>query len=984
MSRVIAVRSLLALGVALTIGFAISCPAGRADPVDPIELANGYLEQGHDALSVNNIDIAASAFSLALQAFRVSNDRRGEAQALRGLGIALVASGHVEDGILRFEESLEIARIIDDCGLEACCYIELGHAYMQLDDPTTALHYFEAAQQGVVASSDREAEAEILRGMGVALSASGRAADAILRFEECLVIARSIDDRKFEARCCMDLAYVLQSVSRCAQALDYAEQAETLYRISGDQHGETWALLLCSNCHLDLAQYDHALDHGTSALGRFRELGDARGEAEALVCLSSAHEILGEFQQAIDYCMQALSIFREVDQSNDVASALMRLGAYYQQVGETGLAEEAWQQSLDLARTLDSSWLLGNALLSVGQSLVAQGDTELAIAKLEEALYVFRAIGDRGGEANCLAPLTDCHMQLGEHERVLEYAEEIIAIGREIGNKRIECNGLMILGDTKRQLEFLEDAVESLEQSLGIAREIEARVMQYGIHWQLARCYRGLGLLDDAKTHCELAIAGVEAVSGDLQAEELRQSYLGSVRQLYVEYLRLMLEMGSLERSYMGDTLLVAERCRARTFLDLVAAGPVGTVDNIAEEGIRTGAVDASVIESDLAEVIAGLRTGTAALEYFVTEEITYVWLVRDGVVGEIIQIEIARSDLLKQVLGLRSAIETSSTGLSGAPDESTLATSRGLHELLIAPIADQLEGIEHLVIVPSGPLYYLPFCALLDCPNCEGAELLGGAYLIERFSLSYAPSLTMLKYAWASADTASTDHLFLGVADPASCDPNLPRLPDAQEEAAKVAELFDPSEVYVGDTATEGVVASRAGAAEHLLLSTHGAFNPFNPMFSYLLLAPTDGSDGRLHTHEVFSLDLRTDLVTLSACETLLPALEETEAQVRAVRGMREEEDVEIDEDLMETLTAGDEIVGLTRAFLYAGTPSVLSSLWRVVSETTEPLMVAFYRYLLQGVGKAQALRQAQLDVMASYPHPRYWAAFELVGDWR
>lgn len=82
--------------------------------------------------------------------------------------------------------------------------------------------------------------------------------------------------------------------------------------------------------------------------------------------------------------------------------------------------------------------------------------------------------------------------------------------------------------------------------------------------------------------------------------------------------------------------------------------------------------------------------------------------------------------------------------------------------------------------------------------------------------------------------------------------------------------------------------------------------------------------------------------------------------------------------------LTAGDEIVGLTRALLYAGTPSVVSTLWRVVFQTPEPLMVAFYGYLQQGFDKAQALRQAQLDVMEMHPHPRHWAAFELMGDWR
>jgi CHAT domain-containing protein len=227
-------------------------------------------------------------------------------------------------------------------------------------------------------------------------------------------------------------------------------------------------------------------------------------------------------------------------------------------------------------------------------------------------------------------------------------------------------------------------------------------------------------------------------------------------------------------------------------------------------------------------------------------------------------------------------------------------------------------------------------------------------------------------------------DPLFLAVADPASGDPGFHRLPAAQSEARVVARLFDPSELYVDTAATEDVIYTRVGSADHLLLSTHGSFNPHNPMFSYLLLSPSDDSDGRLYTYEVFGLDLHTDLVTLSACETLLPALKDAEDQVRAIRGAPEDEGIVLNEELLASLTAGDEIVGLTRAFLAAGTPSVLSSLWQVTSLPTQTLMMAFYGYLSAGLSKAEALRQAQLDVMASYPHPRYWAAFNLVGDWR
>jgi CHAT domain-containing protein len=108
------------------------------------------------------------------------------------------------------------------------------------------------------------------------------------------------------------------------------------------------------------------------------------------------------------------------------------------------------------------------------------------------------------------------------------------------------------------------------------------------------------------------------------------------------------------------------------------------------------------------------------------------------------------------------------------------------------------------------------------------------------------------------------------------------------------------------------------------------------------------------LEVHEVYGLDLKeADLVALSACETQLGRL-----------------------------TGGDELVGLQRAFIYAGTPSLVGTLWSVDDEATAELMLRFYHHLQDGVGKAAALRQAQLETMAEHPHPYFWAAFGLVGD--
>jgi CHAT domain-containing protein len=117
------------------------------------------------------------------------------------------------------------------------------------------------------------------------------------------------------------------------------------------------------------------------------------------------------------------------------------------------------------------------------------------------------------------------------------------------------------------------------------------------------------------------------------------------------------------------------------------------------------------------------------------------------------------------------------------------------------------------------------------------------------------------------------------------------------------------------------------------------------------VLLVPGGGEDGRLEVREVFGLDLHAKLVVLSACETGLGKL-----------------------------SRGDEVVGLQRAFLYAGTPAVVTTLWKVDDKATYDLIRAFYAKL-ESAGPVEALRQAQLETMTTYPHPYQWAAFNLTG---
>lgn len=132
---------------------------------------------------------------------------------------------------------------------------------------------------------------------------------------------------------------------------------------------------------------------------------------------------------------------------------------------------------------------------------------------------------------------------------------------------------------------------------------------------------------------------------------------------------------------------------------------------------------------------------------------------------------------------------------------------------------------------------------------------------------------------------------------------------------------------------------------------ATHGELNESEPLSSAVLLVPGGGEDGRLEVREVFGLDLRARLVVLSACETGLGKL-----------------------------SRGDELVGLQRAFLYAGTPAVVTTLWKVDDRASYELVRAFYDRL-DGAGPVAALRQAQIEALRAFPHPFAWAAFGLTG---
>ncbi len=296
--------------------------------------------------------------------------------------------------------------------------------------------------------------------------------------------------------------------------------------------------------------------------------------------------------------------------------------------------------------------------------------------------------------------------------------------------------------------------------------------------------------------------------------------------------------------------------------------------------------------------------------------------------------------DLLPKVERYIKAIQTPAPG----PDPAELRQANdALYELLLKPVAADIRSRKHLIIIPGGPLVQAPMHLLRDP---------AGKALIEEHSVSYVPSFGVLRYALARNRRVGGEVTV--VANPALAGPAA-SLKFAEMEAAAVREVFPKANVLLGAQATETAVKRALTTADVLHFACHGLLDADYPMKSALALAPDEQNNGMLTASEICSYPVKAGLVVLSSCES-------------GSGGM----------------SAGwIELVGMSRAWLLAGAPSVVVSLWKLDDKATSELMAEFYKNL-KTMSRAEAMQQAQLVMMKRYENPYYWGAFVLYGDYR
>ena len=335
-----------------------------------------------------------------------------------------------------------------------------------------------------------------------------------------------------------------------------------------------------------------------------------------------------------------------------------------------------------------------------------------------------------------------------------------------------------------------------------------------------------------------------------------------------------------------------------------------------------------SVTTPATAEIQSKIKDDETLLEYYSAGKEWYVFILTSKTI--VVQ-KLPVADLEKNIDALRENITT-----RNLPEFNQY--SRTLYRQIFT-LADPAIKTKKLIIVPHGSLHYLPFAALSD----------GKEYLIDRFSIRMLPSASVLSFLKERAKQEGSGALIFG--NPKLNDPKYD-LKFAQDEALAIGRIIPESKVLLRREASKTNLQNFGSRYTVIHLAVHGVFDLDKPLNSALLLAADRNNDGLLRAGDLYNLSLNADLVTLSACETALGKV-----------------------------ATGDDVVGFTRGFLYAGARSLVSSLWQVDDEATRDLMVSFYINLPK-MSKEEALRQAQLKTKKQYPHPYYWAAFLLTGS--
>ncbi len=877
---------------ALVTGLAKEKPysAEHADALLRLGLLQGNAERFSDA---------AGSLKEGVGIFADLGMAKEQAAALSDFGVVMENSVNFTAARTFFEEAAGLRRTLKDDISLAEQYRNLGRIHdLRLNQYAVAEHYYAQAGELYAWSANGALEAETLleRGRCQRLLGNFPAADKLYRDALTKVGAK---DLRTKMRIVLELANNAWFQGRYQEAFDLREQAEK------SALAEKWPL-------------EQVMAKNTGGL-IWWTLGDNK-RAEL--------ELRGALERA-----EKLAVRRD-----EVATTLNNIGLVQRESGEYPKALETLEKALAIDRTLGSRWAIAYDLRNLGQTRLKMGDAAIALQQFSEAGTLAADIGDKVNLAKIFLARGDAETVLklpaaaaGSYRKALDIADALLL--REVrwrallGLARLQTNA----GESAKAVASYQQALETVE---GLRAEIKLDQLKDGFLADKMDVYSGLvGLLVNLQRSDEAFAVAERSRSRNLIDILGRQrlSLSGSADQELYDRQNLLKEQMLEQENLSVQTVNPKERARYVQAFEKLQGDYQDLLIDIERKRPELLAL-VKVKPTTLDDIRMLLEPGVVLLSYYQLPDRLLCWKIDHDRATLTIQ-NIPSGELASKISSYRRMLQNL---------EPLEKQSRELYDLLVAgPLAGS-GSIRAVGIVPHGSLHYLAFATLND----------GRDYLIDRQQLFYLPTASVLKYTLARRSSAKKLHI-LAVGNPDLGNASLD-LPFAEREAGTLRWNYPDVTTLTRERATESWIREHISEFGVIHIASHGEFDPVNPLFSAIRLTKDSKADGKLQAEEIFGLDIRADLVVLSACQTGLG-----------------------------DIRRGDDVVGMNRAFIFAGTHSLMSSLWRVSDVSTAILMKQFYRNYLT-YGKAESLTRAMQHVKNRYPHPGYWGAFVLTGDYQ
>jgi CHAT domain-containing protein/Tfp pilus assembly protein PilF len=921
---------------------------------------------------------AATLAVKSLDAWRKSNDVRGEVEVLLARGMLQTAQGDMKGALPWYDEALKRAR-----------------------------------EGGLL-----KEQARALGSLGTCNKKLGQYQEAIAFYQQSQAIWDQIGGSH-------DRASVRQALGNCylakpdyEAALRIFEEARAIAEVSGDLAQLSRALSGLGAGHYFLYQPGQARETWERALPLSRQAGDLEDEVLLEQNLAVLYQNEGQLQKALD-----LYIRLAPNASPDNAGLLRyNMGILYLELGSPDKALESFELSRAASHAAGDAAYEVAAMIGIGRAYQRKGDPRAALTEYQRAQGILP--NERWDVLNSIGlALIDLHRPT----EALPPLHKALELARASGNRSQEGTTLLALGLANAALGQAGPEAESLDQAIAVGKAIGYQaVIAPALLWR-ALLSRDQGRLEAARTDVEEALKVVESTRRSLAGDLLRVGF-SATKQSYYD-LDLDLLLGLDQRHPETDQYRVlafeaSERARARGLLDLLAEGRIDLSQGL-DPDLRRRDADLSnqlsrtqrQLESSgvKPEQLARLQEDVRKLDQQ-REQLDLEIRTRNQRYAEVrYPVPLKLQEIQSRILDGQTALLEFSLGekrstlfvvthkelhvyplpaaheiservrrLRADLERDTLLTQRDytetafqLYRDLLAPASEALEGQLNLLIVPDGVLYYVPFEALLTEP-AKDRSWRDLPYLLRRHSVAYVPSASVLASlreprpepprtvrkqvaAFAPFATSGPADAHRGPAPDTAHGP-LPRLkplPASSREVLEISRLYPEAALrFLGGEADESTFKHNpeVAAARRLHLATHAQIDEARPELSALIFSRGgSGEDGYLDVREIFGLKLSADLAVLSACET----------------GLGKE-------------VTGEGLVGLTRAFFYAGVPSLVVSLWNVVDGPTPELMRDFYQSMDQLQDKSKALQKAKLTMIdrGTYAYPTYWAPFILLGE--